>query len=71
MEDFQDRLGERTVSEVMTEGGVTVTPETSISELAKTMRENRVHRVLVLKGATLVGIVSTFDLVGLLEAEPV
>lgn len=69
-EDFQDRLAERTVAEVMTPGGVSVTPDTPVPDLAKTMRQNRVHRVLVLEGETLVGIVSTFDLVGLLESQP-
>jgi CBS domain-containing protein len=38
-----------------------------ISELARTMRENQIHRVLVLEDGNVRGIVSTFDLVRLLE----
>lgn len=66
-EDFQDRLANRCVADVMTEGGVTVSPATSVSEVAATMRKNHIHRVFVVEGELLVGLISTFDLVGLLE----
>ena len=45
-----------------------VTPEMPVSALARTMCENQIHRVLVLEDGNLQGIVSTFDLVRLLEA---
>jgi CBS domain-containing protein len=66
-EEFQDRLGESIVADVMTESLVTVDPTTSISEVALLLREHRIHRVLVVKGDNLLGIISSFDLIRLLE----
>jgi CBS domain-containing protein len=66
-DDFQDRLGERTVSDAMTRGGITVTPEATISDVAATLRKHRIHRVFVVDGEQLCGVISTFDLVALLE----
>jgi CBS domain-containing protein len=66
-DDFQDRLGERTVSDAMTRGGITVAPETTISDVAATLRKHRIHRVFVVDGEQLCGVISTFDLVALLE----
>lgn len=51
----------------MTEGVVHVAPNTPISELALTIRENEIHRLLVVENGALRRIVSTFDLVTLLE----
>jgi len=65
--DFQDRLGERTVADAMTRGGITVTPDTSVSDVAATLRKHRIHRVFVVDGEQLCGVISTFDLVALLE----
>jgi len=67
-EDFQDRLAELRVEEVMQTDVVTVTEDTPIPEVAKLIRANRIHRVLVLRDECLVGILSTFDLVELLES---
>ena len=66
-DDFQDRLGERTVSDAMTRGGITVAPETTVSDVAATLRKHRIHRVFVVDGEQLCGVISTFDLVALLE----
>ena len=66
-DDFQERLQDVTVADFMTEGVVHVSPNTPISELARTIRENKIHRLLVVENGTLRGIVSTFDLVTLLE----
>jgi len=68
-EDFQDRLREMTASDAMTDGVVTVDVDAPVPAVARTMRENHIHRVLVVDQERLVGIVSTFDLVGLLEKE--
>ena len=65
--NFQDRLGARTVSDDMTRGGITVAPETPISDVAATLRKHRIHRVFVVDGERLCGVISTFDLVALLE----
>lgn len=66
-EDFQDRLAQVTVTDVMQPSVVTVTEDTPIPEVAKALRSNRIHRVIVVRGDVLVGIVSALDLVGLLE----
>ena len=66
-DDFKERVRDAVVSEFMTESPVEVTPDTTIPQLAKTMRENGIHRVIVVEDGALQGIVSTFDLVGLLE----
>lgn len=67
--DFQERLGERVVSDVMSDGAVAIPPDTPVAEIARTLREHRTHRVLVTEEGVLRGIISTFDLVGLLEKE--
>ncbi len=69
LEDFQDRLAQRTVSEVMTSGAVIVPPTASVAEVAATLRRHRIHRVLVAERDILEGIISSFDLVALLEKE--
>ena len=43
--NFQHRLGERTVADAMTRGGITVTPETLVPEVAAKLRKHRIHRV--------------------------
>lgn len=65
--DFQSRLSQRTVQDAMTPAIVSVSPDTSLSVVAKTFRSDRVHRVLVVENEKLLGIISTFDLVRLLE----
>lgn len=67
-EDFQDRLEQLTVADVMQPSLVTVDEDTTVPEIAKRMRANRIHRVLVVRGEALVGLISALDLVGLLEA---
>jgi CBS domain-containing protein len=68
-EDFQDRLAARTVSEVMSTDVITVAPDASVAEVARTLRRHHVHRVLVATGEAFVGLISTFDLLALLEKE--
>jgi CBS domain-containing protein len=65
--DFQDRLSELVVGDAMTRGGVTVAPDAPVAEAARLMREHRIHRVPVVEAGILAGIVTTFDLVALLE----
>ena len=66
-EGFLDRLRERVTSEFMTEDVACVGVDATIPEIARTLRGNRIHRVLVIKDEVLQGIITTFDLVGLLE----
>jgi len=67
-EDFQDRLEQLTVADVMQASVVTVGEDTTVPEIAKLMRTNGIHRVIVVRGEALVGLVSALDLVGLLES---
>jgi len=66
-EDFQNRLEQIPASEAMTEGAISVSPDTPLAEIARTLRFQRIHRVLVVEDGVLEGIVTSFDLVGLLE----
>ena len=70
VEEFEDRLTRRTVSEVMTTGVISIRPDAPIESVAKLMLKHRIHRVLVIDEDNdeepLVGLVSVFDLVGLL-----
>jgi CBS-domain-containing membrane protein len=65
--DFQDRLAHLTVAEVMTPSAVTVRPDTPVAEVARTLRQHQVHRVWVEDGGRVCGVVSTFDLLPLVE----
>ena len=55
-----------TVREIMTPQVYTVVEDTPVSELAETLIEEHVHRLLVTREERVVGIVSTGDLLGLL-----
>jgi CBS domain-containing protein len=65
--DLQSRLSEALVSDAMSPEVITTPSDTPVSEVARLLRTNRVHRVVVVDGETLCGVISTFDLVGLLE----
>jgi CBS domain-containing protein len=66
-EDFQDRLAGRTVEDVMTRSVITVAPDDSAAAVARALRDNRVHRVFVVDRSQLVGVISAFDLLRLVE----
>jgi CBS domain-containing protein len=68
-DDFREALGERRVSSVMTRDIVSVSPDASVIDVARTLRHNCVHRVLVIEDDVLVGIITTFDLIELFEKE--
>ena len=68
-EDLRDALGERRVAEIMTPEIVSVTPNASVSEIAMTLRHHRVQRVLVMEDGELLGTISSFDLIELLEKD--
>jgi CBS domain-containing protein len=68
-QDFQDRLAQVSVGDVMQSGAVTVTEDTTVPEIAKLMRAQRIHRVIVVRGeGRVVGLITALDLIGLLEA---
>jgi CBS domain-containing protein len=56
-------LDQHSVADVMTRSVVSVDPEASIQEAARRMVEMRIHRLLVMGGDDLVGVVSTMDVV--------
>lgn len=64
---FRQRSGRRTpledvtVDEVMTRKVQSLPPDCSVDEAAVLMGERQIHRVLVMQGDVLLGIVSTFD----------
>lgn len=58
-------LAEMCVADLMTPQVVSVPPDAEVTDIARALVEHRIHRVLVLDGSSLVGIVSSFDLVRL------
>jgi len=67
LEDFQDRLGQITVADVMTRSYVSVASDTPVAEVARQLRENQIHRVWVEEEGRLCGVVSTLDLMAVIE----
>ena len=67
LDDFQDRLGQRTVAEVMTKSFATVAHDAPVAEVARSLRENQIHRVWVVDGDRLCGVVSALDLMPVIE----
>jgi len=58
------------VADLMTEGAVSVPPDATLAEIARTMVDGRLHRVLVSDGQRLLGIVSAFDVLRAVAARP-
>ena len=67
LQDFQDRLAQLSVSDVMTVQAVTVARNTPIAQVARTLREHGIHRAWVEEDGRLCGVISTFDLLPLVE----
>ncbi|NNL86012.1 MAG: CBS domain-containing protein [Myxococcales bacterium] len=65
--DFQDRLSDRTVSEFMTKQVVAVPREASVAAVARCLREHKIHRVWVEHNGRLCGVISTLDMMALIE----
>jgi CBS domain-containing protein len=58
-----DALDEHTVAEVMSLRILSVAPGASLTEVARLMEGEAVHRLLVMEGDALLGILSALDLV--------
>jgi CBS domain-containing protein len=60
-------VGKRTdhecVSDVMTTDVISVSPDTSLHEVASLMNQKKIHRVLVVEDQRLVGLISSLDIV--------
>ena len=72
-EDVEElRFGEAElrVRDIMTPAVYSVDEETPIPELAETLVNSHIHRLLVTREEKIVGIVTTSDLLGLLVREP-
>lgn len=62
LEDYGDSL----VRDIMTPVVISAPPDATVAELAERMAVNRVHRLLITEGDTLLGVVSALDLLGLI-----
>ena len=71
VESYRDRMQGLVAQDVMTEGVISVGLDAEVAEIARTLREERVHRVMVLEDGVLRGVISTFDLLGVLEKDTV
>jgi CBS domain-containing protein len=68
-DDFQDRLSQLRAEDFMTADVVSVPPDATVAEVARVISHARVHRVCVVEDDELIGIISTFDLVAVLEKQ--
>ena len=70
-EEFIDRLesGDLLASDLMTPLVYSVAEDAPVSEIAATMLDNHLHRILVTRDEQPVGIISSSDLLGLLVVE--
>ena len=67
------RFGQETeirVRDIMTPAVYSVDEQTPIPEVAETLINSHIHRLLVTRGERVVGIVTSSDLLGLLVREP-
>ena len=68
--DFQEiaeKLRVTSVSDVMSTNVLSISSDASVAQIAATMRTNGVHRLIVMEGDALCGIVTTFDLLKLFK----
>lgn len=61
---------EYSVADIMTPATFSVTPDTSIADLADFLLRGRIHRALVVEGEELRGIVTSFDVLRTLAGAP-
>ena len=66
-----ERIAKLRVKDVMTDAVVAVEPSTPITEVARQLVDHGIHRLLVVDGGKLAGIISSLDLVALLLDERV
>src|SRR6185369_1432247 len=66
---FPSELRGRTVRDVMVTDVVTVTPDTPIASVARLLVTRHLHRVLVVDGGAVRGVISALDLVRLVAEE--
>jgi CBS domain-containing protein len=70
LSDLRERLSHMTVADVMTPEVVSVSRDAPLAEVARCLRENRIHRVWVVeKDSRVCGVISTFDLLPVIEGQ--
>jgi CBS domain-containing protein len=67
IEAYRERVKALVAEDVMTEGAISVETDAEVSEIARTMREARIHRVVVVEKGAVRGIISSFGLLAVLE----
>jgi CBS domain-containing protein len=60
-----EQLRARTVQDAMVTDLVVVRPDATLAEVARLLVERHLHRVLVTEGSTLLGVISSLDIVRL------
>lgn len=65
--DLVGKKGESPVSKVMTEGVYTIPQYNDIHQAARAMRNHRIHHLVVTHERAIVGMLSSFDLLRLVE----
>ena len=68
-DDVHEQLEDLSVQDAMTSDALSVAPDDPVSKVAGMMRKNHIHRVLVIHDSVLVGIISSMDLVKILESD--
>jgi CBS domain-containing protein len=64
MEDYTPAVrATETVEDWMSSGVVTVDPDASLVQVCREMMKHRIHRVVVARGNSIVGIITSFDIV--------
>lgn len=66
---FEGEEGEMRVGEIMNPEVFSVPEDATVSQVASTLLNNHVHRLLVIEGGRVLGIITTSDLLGLLVDE--
>jgi len=66
-EKLRDRLEALTVEDAMNPRVITAGPDDSAAALATTMRNNDIHRIIVVEDGKVTGIVTALDLLTVLE----
>jgi len=61
-------LQQRKVRDIMVPEPLSVSPDTAVTDVARLLVSNHMHRVLVTEGAALVGLISSLDVVRLVAA---
>ena len=66
-DSLDEKLLSTRVNDIMQTHLRFVSPQDDLATVAKILRKNRIHRLLVVDDSKLVGLITTFDLIRLLE----